>query len=104
MNKLEELEEKLLTTVNTLRERNSRVLKTLYGLEGKEYLSREETAILFNTTKEGIRQIEARSFRQMMHPDRSKPLREYHRYLNSMKLYSSIYWEFWREHENVGSN
>ena len=104
MNELEDLEQKLLTVVNTLRERNSAVLKSLYGLEGKGYLSREETAVLFNTTKERIRQIEARSLRQMKHPERSKPLREYRQYLNSLKLYSSIYWEFWREHENIGSN
>ena len=104
MNELEDLEQKLLTVVNTLTERNSAVLKSLYGLEGKGYLSREETAVLFNTTKERIRQIEARSLRQMKHPERSKPLREYRQYLNSLKLYSSIYWEFWREHENIGSN
>jgi DNA-directed RNA polymerase sigma subunit (sigma70/sigma32) len=104
MNELEDLEEKLLTAVNTLTERSSAVLKTLYGLEGKKHLSREETAILFNTTKEGIRQIETKCLRLMKHPDRSRPLREYHQYINSMKLYSSIYWEFWREHENVGSN
>ena len=96
MNELEDLEQKLLTVVNTLTERNSAVLKSLYGLEGKGYLSREETAVLFNTTKERIRQIEARSLRQMKHPERSKPLREYRQYLNSLKLYSSIYWEFWR--------
>lgn len=104
MSELEDLEKNLLNVVNTLTERNSAVLKTLYGLEGKDYLSREETAVLFNTTKKRMRQIEAQCFRQMKHPKRSKPLREYRQYLNSMKLYSSIYWEYWREHENVGSN
>lgn len=104
MSELQELEERLLAVLNTLTERECAVIKTLYGLEGKEYLTQEETAVLFNLTTERIRQIKAKGLRKMKHPMRSNPLREYRQYLNSMKLYSSIYWEFWRENENVRSN
>ena len=71
------LEEKIEQVLNTLSEREAKILRLRFGLyDGRDY-SLEEVGILFGLTRERIRQIEGVALRRLRHPRRSRQLRGY---------------------------
>ena len=71
------LREQLLEVLDTLTERESRVLKLRFGLEDGRPHTLEEVGDIFKVTRERIRQIEAKALRKLRHPTRSKKLKDY---------------------------
>ncbi len=71
------LHEQLLEVLDTLTEREQKVLKLRFGLEDGRPRTLEEVGREFNVTRERIRQIEAKALRKLRHPSRSKKLKDY---------------------------
>ncbi len=71
------LREQVQDVLNSLTERESRVLKLRFGLEDGRTRTLEEVGREFGVTRERIRQIEAKAIRKLRHPSRSKKLRDY---------------------------
>ncbi|MFZ5932744.1 MAG: RNA polymerase sigma factor RpoD [Patescibacteria group bacterium] len=61
----------------TLSDREARVLKLRFGLEGNKQMTLEEVGRVFGVTRERIRQIEAKALRKLKHPSRRKKLQDY---------------------------
>ncbi|OOB80215.1 MAG: RNA polymerase sigma factor RpoD [Epulopiscium sp. Nuni2H_MBin003] len=71
------LKEQLIEVLDTLTEREQKVLKLRFGLDDGRARTLEEVGHEFNVTRERIRQIEAKALRKLRHPSRSKKLRDY---------------------------
>lgn len=71
------LREQLMEVLDTLTDREKRVLKLRFGLEDGKPRTLEEVGKEFTVTRERIRQIEAKALRKLKHPTRSKKLRDY---------------------------
>ena len=71
------LKEQLVEVLDTLTEREQKVLKLRFGLEDGRARTREEVGKTFDVTRERIRQIEAKALRKLRHPSRSKKLKDY---------------------------
>lgn len=71
------LKEQLVEVLDTLTEREQKVLKLRFGLEDGRARTLEEVGKEFDVTRERIRQIEAKSLRKLRHPSRSKKLKDY---------------------------
>ena len=71
------LHEQLLEVLDTLTEREQKVLKLRFGLEDGRPRTLEEVGREFNVTRERIRQLEAKALRKLRHPSRSKKLKDY---------------------------
>ena len=71
------LKEQLDEVLNTLTEREQKVLKLRFGLEDGRARTLEEVGKEFNVTRERIRQIEAKALRKLRHPSRSRKLKDY---------------------------
>ena len=71
------LKEQLVEVLDTLTEREQKVLKLRFGLEDGRARTLEEVGKVFNVTRERIRQIEAKALRKLRHPSRSRKLRDY---------------------------
>ncbi len=71
------LHEQLLEVLETLTEREQKVLKLRFGLDDGRPRTLEEVGREFNVTRERIRQIEAKALRKLRHPSRSKKLKDY---------------------------
>ncbi len=71
------LKEQLVEVLDTLTEREQRVLKLRFGLEDGRARTLEEVGKTFDVTRERIRQIEAKALRKLRHPSRSKKLKDY---------------------------
>ena len=71
------LKEQLVEALNTLTEREQKVLKLRFGLEDGRARTLEEVGKEFDVTRERIRQIEAKALRKLRHPTRSKKLKDY---------------------------
>ena len=71
------LKEQLVEVLNTLTEREQKVLKLRFGLEDGRSRTLEEVGKEFDVTRERIRQIEAKALRKLRHPTRSKKLKDY---------------------------
>lgn len=63
--------------LSTLSDREARVLKLRFGLEGTKQMTLEEVGKVFGVTRERIRQIEAKALRKLKHPSRRKKLQDY---------------------------
>ena len=63
--------------LDTLTEREQKVLKLRFGLVDGRPRTLEEVGKEFNVTRERIRQIEAKALRKLRHPSRSKKLKDY---------------------------
>jgi len=71
------LKEQLIAVLDTLTEREKKVLRLRFGLDDGRPRTLEEVGREFNVTRERIRQIEAKALRKLRHPSRSKKLRDY---------------------------
>ena len=71
------LKEQLMEVLDTLSDREKKVLMLRFGLEDGRPRTLEEVGKEFNVTRERIRQIEAKALRKLRHPSRSKKLRDY---------------------------
>lgn len=71
------LKEQLVCVLDTLTEREEKVLKLRFGLDDGRARTLEEVGKEFNVTRERIRQIEAKALRKLRHPSRSKKLKDY---------------------------
>ena len=71
------LKEQLVEVLETLTEREQKVLRLRFGLDDGRARTLEEVGKEFNATRERIRQIEAKALRKLRHPSRSRKLRDY---------------------------
>jgi len=71
------LQELITDVLNTLPMKEQKVLRMRFGLDDGYSHTLEEVGYVFNVTRERIRQIEAKALRRLMHPTRSKKLRDY---------------------------
>ena len=68
------LREKIIDVLDSLTERERRVLRLRFGLEDGYSRTLEEVGKQFRVTRERIRQIEAKALRKMRHPTRIRQL------------------------------
>jgi RNA polymerase primary sigma factor len=71
------LKEQLMGVLDTLTDREEKVLRLRFGLDDGRARTLEEVGKEFNVTRERIRQIEAKALRNLRHPSRSKKLKDY---------------------------
>ena len=71
------LKEQLGEVLDTLTEREKKVLTLRFGLDDGRARTLEEVGKEFNVTRERIRQIEAKALRKLRHPSRSRKLKDY---------------------------
>jgi RNA polymerase primary sigma factor len=71
------LKEQLIEVLDTLTDRERKVLILRFGLEDGRARTLEEVGKRFDVTRERIRQIEAKALRKLRHPSRSKKLKDY---------------------------
>jgi RNA polymerase primary sigma factor len=71
------MKEQLLRVLDTLTQREEKVLRLRFGLDDGRQRTLEEVGKEFNVTRERIRQIEAKALRKLRHPRRSKKLKDF---------------------------
>ena len=71
------LKEQIAEVLDTLTDREQKVLRLRFGLDDGRSRTLEEVGKEFNVTRERIRQIEAKALRKLRHPSRSRKLREF---------------------------
>lgn len=71
------LKENINEVLHALSDRESKVLKMRFGLEGQRPMTLEEVGKKFGVTRERIRQIEAKALRKLKHPSRRKKLQDF---------------------------
>jgi RNA polymerase primary sigma factor len=71
------LKENINEVLQALSDREARVLKMRFGLEGQRPMTLEEVGRKFGVTRERIRQIEAKALRKLKHPSRRKKLQDF---------------------------
>jgi len=71
------LKDHLEEVLKTLSDREAKVLRLRFGLEGDKQMTLEEVGKVFGVTRERIRQIEAKALRKLKHPSRRKKLQDY---------------------------
>ncbi len=71
------LQDQIAKLLDTLTEREQRVLVLRFGLKDGRTRTLEEVGKEFNVTRERIRQIEAKALRKLRHPSRARILKGY---------------------------
>ncbi len=71
------LKEQVEEVLQSLTEREAKVLRLRFGLEDGRPRTLEEVGKEFDVTRERIRQIEAKALRKLRHPSRSKKLKDF---------------------------
>ena len=71
------LKDHLEEVLDTLTEREGKVLSLRFGLDDSQPKTLEEVGKVFGVTRERIRQIEAKALRKLKHPSRRKKLQDY---------------------------
>ncbi len=71
------MKEQLEEVLETLTEREKKVLQLRFGLRDGKSRTLEDVGKYFGVTRERIRQIEAKALRKLRHPTRSKKLRDF---------------------------
>lgn len=74
----EMLKRELDAALETLTDREEKVLRMRFGLLDGKSRTLEEVGKEFNVTRERIRQIEAKAIRKLRSPNRSKKLKDFH--------------------------
>jgi RNA polymerase primary sigma factor len=68
------LKEQMDNVLNTLTEREEKVLRLRFGIGDGYPRTLEEVGQIFNVTRERVRQIEAKALRKLRHPTRARKL------------------------------
>ena len=68
------LESEIYQALSTLRDREARIIRLRFGLDGARKYTLEEVGREFGVTRERIRQIEAKALRKLRHPKQSRGL------------------------------
>ena len=72
------MQEQIEDVLNTLTEREEKVLRLRFGLGGNDFpRTLEEVGTIFNVTRERVRQIETKALNKLRHPTRRKRLIEF---------------------------
>ena len=71
------LKDQIEEVLESLNEREQKVLKLRFGLEDGRARTLEEVGKEFDVTRERIRQIEAKALRKLRHPSRAKKLKDF---------------------------
>lgn len=71
------LKEQLQDVLDTLTDREEKVLRLRFGLDDGRTRTLEEVGREFGVTRERIRQIEAKALRKLRHPSRSRRLKDF---------------------------
>ena len=71
------LQEKIKKLLSTLTPREETVIRLRYGIDDHKPKTLEEVGLIFNVTRERIRQIEAKALRKLRHPSRAKTLKDF---------------------------
>ena len=71
------LKEQLNEVLDTLTDREQKVLRLRFGMNDGRARTLEEVGKEFDVTRERIRQIEAKALRKLRHPSRRRKLRDY---------------------------
>jgi len=71
------LKEQMGDILDTLTEREKKVLRLRFGIGDGYPRTLEEVGTIFNVTRERVRQIEAKALRKLRHPTRSRKLRSF---------------------------
>ena len=71
------LHEQLMEVLDTLTDREQKVLRLRFGLDDGRPRTLEEVGREFSVARERIRQIEAKALRKLRHPSRSRKLKDY---------------------------
>lgn len=71
------MHENLEDALGSLTEREGKVLRMRFGLDGNKPLTLEEVGKVFGVTRERIRQIESKALRKLRHPSRRRKLQDY---------------------------
>lgn len=71
------LRENIGEVLEALSDREAKVLKMRFGLNGGKAMTLEEVGQKFGVTRERIRQIEAKALRKLRHPSRRKQLQDF---------------------------
>jgi RNA polymerase primary sigma factor len=74
---LESLQNDIERSLLSLSGRESDVVRLFYGLNGKTPLSLEEIGLLFDLTRERVRQIKEKAIRRLKHTSRCRSLKTY---------------------------
>jgi RNA polymerase primary sigma factor len=73
----ESLREEVNHILKTLTERESRIIKLYFGLDGEKAHTLEEVGMQFRITRERVRQIKEKAIGKLRHNSRSKALLQY---------------------------
>ena len=71
------LKEQMQDVLQTLTEREEKVLRLRFGIGDGYPRTLEEVGQIFNVTRERVRQIEAKALRKLRHPTRSRKLKNF---------------------------
>ena len=71
------LKKDMREVLNTLTERERKVLDLRFGLTSGHEMTLEQVGEIYDVTRERIRQIEAKALRKLKHPSRSRKLKDY---------------------------
>jgi RNA polymerase primary sigma factor len=69
------LKDEMGSTLNTLTERERKILALRFGINDGSPRTLEEVGNIFDVTRERVRQIEAKALKKLRHPTRSRRLR-----------------------------
>jgi len=71
------LKEQMESVLDTLTERERKVLRLRFGIGDGYPRTLEEVGTIFNVTRERVRQIEAKALRKLRHPTRARKLKSF---------------------------
>jgi RNA polymerase sigma factor (sigma-70 family) len=71
------LQEKLRRVLSTLSAREQKVLEMRFGLSDGTPKTLEEVGMIFNVTRERVRQIETKALKKLRHPTRARRLKAF---------------------------
>jgi len=74
------LQDKIGLVLHTLSKKEERVIRMRFGIGDGCPRTLEEVGVIFNITRERVRQIESKALRKLRHPSRSKELKGYIEY------------------------
>jgi len=71
------LKEELTSALDSLSDREQKILALRFGIEDGSPRTLEEVGNVFRVTRERVRQIEAKALRKLKHPTRSRRLKTF---------------------------